>query len=117
MRWPWIVGTLGIAFAAPSTPKLAGANQAVSLSLPPTDEELPAELDPTVLEPVMEEGRKAPALVEIDAEVLPNEYTDDPVLGRSERVVGEGVKGMIAFTFDDGPVPETTPDVLAALAK
>ena len=117
MRWPWIVGALGIAFVAPNAPKLAVANQAVSLSLPPTDEELPAELDPTVLEPVMEEGRKAPPLAEIDAEVLPNEFTDDPVLGRSERVVGEGVKGMIAFTFDDGPVPETTPAVLAALAK
>ncbi len=116
MRWPWIIGALGIAVASPSTPKVAGA-KAVSLSLPPTDEEPRAELDPTVLEPVMEEGRKAPALADIDAEVLPNEYTDDPILGRSERVVGEGVKGMIAFTFDDGPVPETTPAVLAALAK
>jgi peptidoglycan/xylan/chitin deacetylase (PgdA/CDA1 family) len=117
MRWPWIVGALAIATAAPNTPKLAVANHAVSLSVPPSDEELPAQLDPTVLGPIMEEGRKAPALAEIDAEVLPNEYTNDPLLGRSERVVGEGVKGMIAFTFDDGPVPETTPDVLAALAR
>ena len=117
MRWPWIIGARGIAMAAPSDPKLAVANQAVSLSMPPTDEELPAEPDPTLADPVMEEGFKAPPLAEIDAKVLPNEYTDDPVLGRSERVGGEGVKGMIAFTFDDGPVPETTPDVLAALAK
>ena len=43
--------------------------------------------------------------------------TDDPVLGRSPRVEGEEVHGVVAFTFDDGPNPETTPSVIDALEK
>jgi peptidoglycan/xylan/chitin deacetylase (PgdA/CDA1 family) len=43
--------------------------------------------------------------------------TDDPVLGKSGRVNGRGVQGVVAFTFDDGPSPETTPAVLDALEK
>jgi peptidoglycan/xylan/chitin deacetylase (PgdA/CDA1 family) len=41
--------------------------------------------------------------------------TDDPVLGKATRVMGEEVHGVVAFTFDDGPNPETTPAVIAAL--
>jgi peptidoglycan/xylan/chitin deacetylase (PgdA/CDA1 family) len=47
--------------------------------------------------------------------VEPNEYTNDPVVGRGDRIVGDDVKNLVAFTFDDGPNPETTPTVLDAL--
>jgi peptidoglycan/xylan/chitin deacetylase (PgdA/CDA1 family) len=43
--------------------------------------------------------------------------TDDPVVGRASRVDGDERKGVVAFTFDDGPNPETTPAVIAALEK
>lgn len=43
--------------------------------------------------------------------------TDDPLLGRSPRINGDEVKGLVAFTFDDGPNPETTPAVIDALVK
>lgn len=43
--------------------------------------------------------------------------TADPVLGNADRINGEELKGMVAFTFDDGPNPETTPKVIDALEK
>jgi peptidoglycan-N-acetylglucosamine deacetylase len=44
--------------------------------------------------------------------------TDDPVLGKSPlRVNGDETHGVVAFTFDDGPNPETTPSVIDALEK
>jgi peptidoglycan/xylan/chitin deacetylase (PgdA/CDA1 family) len=43
--------------------------------------------------------------------------TDDPVLGKSPRINGDEVHGLVAFTFDDGPNPETTPAVIDALEK
>jgi peptidoglycan/xylan/chitin deacetylase (PgdA/CDA1 family) len=43
--------------------------------------------------------------------------TDDPVLGKASRVNGDEVHGVVAFTFDDGPNPETTPAVIDALEK
>jgi peptidoglycan/xylan/chitin deacetylase (PgdA/CDA1 family) len=43
--------------------------------------------------------------------------TDDPVLARSSRIDGDERKGVVAFTFDDGPNPETTPAVIDALEK
>ncbi len=41
--------------------------------------------------------------------------TEDPLLGHAPRINGEEVKGLVAFTFDDGPNPETTPAVIDAL--
>ncbi len=49
--------------------------------------------------------------------VEPNEHTNDPVLGKGERIKGEDPKGLVAFTFDDGPNPDTTPAVLDALKQ
>ncbi|HEU0029496.1 MAG TPA: polysaccharide deacetylase family protein [Kofleriaceae bacterium] len=49
------------------------------------------------------------------AELL--KLTADPVLGKADRISGEERKGMVAFTFDDGPNPETTPAVIDALVK
>ncbi|HEY3801304.1 MAG TPA: polysaccharide deacetylase family protein [Kofleriaceae bacterium] len=44
--------------------------------------------------------------------------TDDPVLGKSPlRVDGDETHGVVAFTFDDGPNPQTTPSVIDALEK
>ena len=43
--------------------------------------------------------------------------TADPLLGKATRVSGEEVTGVVAFTFDDGPNPETTPRVIDALEK
>jgi peptidoglycan/xylan/chitin deacetylase (PgdA/CDA1 family) len=43
--------------------------------------------------------------------------TDDPVVGKAARVDGDERKGVVAFTFDDGPNPETTPAVIDALEK
>src|SRR6185312_6082307 len=42
---------------------------------------------------------------------------DDPLVGNSPRVNGDEVHGLVAFTFDDGPNPETTPAVIGALEK
>lgn len=43
--------------------------------------------------------------------------SDDPELAHGDRIDGSGVKGMVAFTFDDGPNAETTPQVIEALQK
>jgi len=43
--------------------------------------------------------------------------TDDAVLGKAARVNGDEAHGIVAFTFDDGPNPETTPAVIDALEK
>src|SRR5580765_499192 len=43
--------------------------------------------------------------------------TADPLLGKSDRIDGDEAKGVVAFTFDDGPNPETTPQVIDALEK
>src|SRR5690242_773941 len=47
----------------------------------------------------------------------PNAFTNDPILGNGKRINGEEVKGLVAFTFDDGPNPETTPAVIDALKQ
>ena len=51
------------------------------------------------------------------AEPAPPDFTDDPVLGKAPRVNGDEMPGVVAFTFDDGPNPETTPAVIDALEK
>ncbi len=58
--------------------------------------------------------RAAPAPAPAD-DLAP--LTDDPALARGDRIEGGERKGLVAFTFDDGPNPETTPRVLEALEK
>ena len=41
----------------------------------------------------------------------------DPVLGHAQRIDGDEAAGVVAFTFDDGPNPGTTPLVIDALEK
>ncbi len=47
----------------------------------------------------------------------PTEHTNDPIVGLAKRISGHEAPGVIAFTFDDGPNPETTPAVLDALEQ
>lgn len=46
-----------------------------------------------------------------------DDATDDPELGKAARVNGDETHGMVAFTFDDGPNPATTPAVIDALEQ
>jgi peptidoglycan/xylan/chitin deacetylase (PgdA/CDA1 family) len=43
--------------------------------------------------------------------------TADSITGKANRISGDEAHGVVAFTFDDGPNPSTTPDVLDALEK
>ena len=44
--------------------------------------------------------------------------TNDPLTAKADRVDGdEAPGGLVAFTFDDGPNPETTPAVIEACQK
>jgi peptidoglycan/xylan/chitin deacetylase (PgdA/CDA1 family) len=46
--------------------------------------------------------------------------TADPILGKASRTMGDAPadpRGLVAFTFDDGPNPETSPQVIDALEK
>ena len=45
------------------------------------------------------------------------ELTNDPLLGNADRISGEEVRGLVTFTFDDGPNPGTTEAVVDALEK
>jgi len=113
MRWPWIVAALAVGGTAAGdiAPRVA-----VNVSVPASEPVAPVIID----EPAGTEALppdQPPRLAEIPATVSPTEFTDDPTVGRAERIVGYGVKNKIAFTFDDGPSPWTTPSVLGALAK
>jgi len=61
-------------------------------------------------------GATALAAADLDPKNLKS-LTDDPLLGKADRIDGDEAKGIVAFTFDDGPNPETTPAVIAALEK
>jgi peptidoglycan/xylan/chitin deacetylase (PgdA/CDA1 family) len=82
----------------------------------------PAAADPL---PPEAAGEARPKLVAAAAPAAPaapdarnlRALTDDPVVGKASRVDGDERKGVVAFTFDDGPNPETTPAVIAALEK
>jgi peptidoglycan/xylan/chitin deacetylase (PgdA/CDA1 family) len=121
MRWPWIVAALGLSAVASGdiAPRVAVSVPAPGgAAIAPAAEREPAP--PIVEEPAGTEPlppQPPPKLAEIPGTVSPPSFTDDPVLGRAERIVGHGVANKIAFTFDDGPSPLNTPAVLAALDK
>lgn len=82
----------------------------------------PAAADPLPPEAPGEAGPKLVAAAAPAAPAAPDArtlraLTDDPVVGKASRVDGDERKGVVAFTFDDGPNPETTPAVIAALEK
>lgn len=78
---------------------------------------LVATVDKPVPPPVVEKPKKPRPSRLTDIKPEPTEYTNDPVLGVASRVNGAEVHGLVAFTFDDGPNPETTPTVIDALDK
>ncbi len=43
--------------------------------------------------------------------------TNDPITNNADRIDGDETSGVVAFTFDDGPNPETTPAVIEACHK
>ncbi|HEY5933404.1 MAG TPA: polysaccharide deacetylase family protein [Kofleriaceae bacterium] len=45
------------------------------------------------------------------------DLTNDPLLGKADRIGGTEMKGVVAFTFDDGPDANTTPAVIDACEK
>ncbi len=45
------------------------------------------------------------------------QLTENNQWGHSKIVRGKGLKGYVAFTFDDGPNPQTTPRVMATLSQ
>ena len=105
MRWVVLVVVLSSGVASAET-------QAVASS------EAKPEAKPGADVTAKVEGAKKAATVKPKPEVIkvePNEFTNDPVLGKATRVHGEETTGFVTFTFDDGPNPETTPAVLDAL--
>ena len=94
-RWPWLV----IAVVA-STARAA--------PLDPGNRD-PGNRDPGNRDP----GNRDPSNRDRNLRAL----TDDPILGKADRIDGDERKGVVAFTFDDGPNPETTPRVIDALEK
>jgi peptidoglycan-N-acetylglucosamine deacetylase len=79
-----------------------------------------ARADPAAPEAPKQEAPKPtpepPPPKQLDVKDL-STLTDDPVLGKAARISGEEQKGMVAFTFDDGPSPQTSPLVIDALEK
>lgn len=79
----------------------------------------PVGADPDAKKPATKDVAKAekapkpPKEPKVDVTTL----TDDPKLGKADRVDGEEQKNLVAFTFDDGPNPSTTPAVIDALQK
>lgn len=60
--------------------------------------------------------KKPPARPDASAAELAR-LTDDPLVGKADRITGEEARHVVAFTFDDGPNPDTTPAVIDALEK
>ena len=106
-RLGWLV-VAALAGAADAAPSRGGRG-----------DPLPPETD-TARDPAPEAAPKVVATAQpaprLDAHDL-RSLTDDPVVGRANRIEGDERKGLVAFTFDDGPDPETTPAVIAALEK
>jgi peptidoglycan/xylan/chitin deacetylase (PgdA/CDA1 family) len=75
---------------------------------------LAASADPDVpAEPAAKAAKPKAEVIKVE----PNEFTNDPIVGQAKRINGEEVRGLIAFTFDDGPNAETTDAILDALKK
>jgi len=88
-------GLVGAARAEPAVAAHAGHTDPLPPEAAPAAAPRPAALDPNSL----------------------RSLTDDPALGKASRIDGDERKGVVAFTFDDGPNPETTPAVIDALEK
>lgn len=61
---------------------------------------------------VAEKAETKPAKKPVKDEFV--ELTNDPLLGKADRIDGTEMKGVVTFTFDDGPDANTTPAVIDA---
>lgn len=85
---PWLV--------VACTTSVAAADQAGDSKKPPAEPDpAPGALDPKNL----------------------RSLTNDPITNKADRIDGDEAEGVVAFTFDDGPNPETTPAVIEACQK
>ena len=91
-RWPWLVLAVAASTANAEPP-----------AADPTPSAKPKTVATRAAEP-------------LDVHNLTS-LTDDPVLAKADRIDGDERPGVVAFTFDDGPNPETTPQVIEALEK
>ncbi len=79
--------------------------------------------DAAVVDPMPHEVKATDAVPEKPAEppkLDPKDLktlTADPLLAKADKVDGDEMTGVVAFTFDDGPNPATTPQVIDALEK
>jgi peptidoglycan/xylan/chitin deacetylase (PgdA/CDA1 family) len=87
---------------------LALASMIARADADPDDKTKPTPKDVAKVDP--KDVKKEP---KVDVMTL----TKDPILGKADKIEGFELKGMVAFTFDDGPSPTTTPDVIDALEK
>lgn len=110
-RLGWMLLT-ALAAAAHAEPAQVPARRPAATADPLPPETAAGEARPKLVASATDPA--APA--RLDARSL-RALTDDPVLGKASRVDGDERKGVVAFTFDDGPNPETTPAVIAALEK
>ena len=94
-RWPWLVLAVA-ATTAHAQPAEPGAGRDAK---PKTVATAPA-----------------PRAEPLDVRDL-RSLTADPILGKADRIDGDERTGVVAFTFDDGPNPETSPGVIDALEK
>jgi peptidoglycan/xylan/chitin deacetylase (PgdA/CDA1 family) len=114
LGWLVIAMLVNAARAQPAVPTPAVGAAAVPAVRPaaPPDDPLPAEARHKAVAAVTTPTEPV-ALDPRDLRTL----TNDPVVGKADRIDGDEAKGVVAFTFDDGPNPETTPQVIDALEK
>jgi peptidoglycan/xylan/chitin deacetylase (PgdA/CDA1 family) len=79
----------------------------------PVKPKAPEEKAPKPKAPKVPKKPRKPKEPKVDVLTL----TADPKLAKADRIEGEELRGYVAFTFDDGPSPQTTPAVIDALEK
>ncbi len=78
-----------------------------------------ADVKPDPLPPETKDVKDEKPAPKKDVDPTPDllALTNDPIVGNAKRIDGEETSGVVAFTFDDGPNPATTPAVIEALTK
>jgi len=115
LGWLVLAGLTATAHAEPAPARGADSLPPEADPEPKTEPKTGSKIDarPKTVATATSASASATALDIKDLRTL----TDDPVVGKASRIEGEERKGFVAFTFDDGPNPETTPQVIAALQK
>ena len=113
MTFRWL-GWLGVAALAMMARAAASAPRHLAKPAGHRTDALPGEAiaRPRAITAVV----RSPESAALDARKLTG-LTDDPAVGKADRIDGDEARGLVAFTFDDGPSPETTPAVIEALEK